>query len=82
MTQQQNLIRVCKYKDTDLFNIYYDIDKDEFCLRSRLYGINHFLPIEWKYGFRKRKNENGDDKWIQKDYHHVFSHNGMFAHHH
>jgi hypothetical protein len=75
MTQQQNLIRVYKYKDTDLFYIYYDTDKDEFCVRSRLYGINHFLPIELTYGFQKRKNENGDDEWILKEYRHVFLYN-------
>jgi hypothetical protein len=60
------MIRVYKYKDTDLFNIYYDTDKDEFCVRKRLYGSDYFSPIEWKYAFRKRKNENGDDEWIQK----------------
>jgi hypothetical protein len=79
------LIRVYKYKDTGLFNIYYDTDEDEFfniyydtdedefCLRKRLYGFNYFSPIEWKYAFGKRKRENG--VWIQQEYRYVILYN-------
>jgi hypothetical protein len=75
MTQQENMIRVYRYKHTDLFNIYYDTDKDEFCVRKQLYTTDYFSPIEWKYPFRKRKNKNGDDEWIQKEYRQVFLYN-------
>jgi hypothetical protein len=75
MTQQGNMIRIYKCKDTDLFNIYYDSDKDEFCIRKHFSIVDYFSTIEWKYSFRKCKNQNGDDEYIQKESHQVYLYN-------
>jgi hypothetical protein len=40
-----NKIRIYKYKDTDLQNVYYDLDKDEFYAKKSKNTI-HFTPIK------------------------------------
>jgi hypothetical protein len=46
----ENRIRIYKYKDTNLCNIYYDLVKDEFYVK-RSEKINYFILIRWKYVF-------------------------------
>jgi hypothetical protein len=57
MTSDENKIRIYKYKDIDLHNIYYDLDKDEFYVK-RSKNTNYFTPIRWKHVFRKYINKN------------------------
>jgi hypothetical protein len=52
----ENRIRIYKYKDTNLFNIYYDLDKDEFYVKKNE-KTNYFTPIRWKHVSGKYKNK-------------------------
>jgi hypothetical protein len=54
-----NKIRICKYKDTDLHNVYYDLDKDEFYVKKSE-STTHFTLIKWRHILRKYKNKKDD----------------------
>jgi vancomycin resistance protein YoaR len=66
MVDNGNRIQIYKYKDTNLFNTYYDLVKDEFCVKKN----EQFKSIKWKNILRKYKNKKDDDD-KQKTYHYI-----------
>jgi dipeptidase len=73
MTDNENRIRIYKYKDTNLHNIYCDLDKDEFYVKKNE-KTNYFTPIRWKHVFRNYRNKK-DDTDKQKTYHYIHFYN-------
>jgi hypothetical protein len=68
-----NKIRIYKYKYTDLHNVYYDLDKDEFYVKKSK-NITHFTPIKWRRILGKYKNKKDyEDK--QKAYNYIHFYN-------
>jgi DNA repair ATPase RecN len=70
MVDNENRVQIYKCKDTNLFNIYYDLVKDEFYFKKN----EKFKPIKWKNVLRKYKNKK-DDANKQKTYHYIHFHN-------
>jgi hypothetical protein len=64
-----NKIRIYKYKDTDLHNVYYDLGKDEFYVKKSK-NTTHFTPTKWRHILRKYKNKK-DDADKQKTYNYI-----------
>jgi hypothetical protein len=56
MVDNENKIRIYKYKDTNLHNIYYDLIKDEFYVKKSE-KTNYFTQIRWKHVFRNYRNK-------------------------
>jgi translation elongation factor EF-G len=72
MTQRQNLLKIYKYGNIELDNIYYDTAKDEFYVKksNKLY---YFTPLKWKHVNRKYTDKNNENK--QKAYHYIHFYN-------
>jgi dipeptidase len=68
-----NRIRIYKYKDTNLHNIYYDLVKDEFYVK-RSEKTNYFIPIRWKHVFQNYRNKK-DYADKQKTYNYIHFYN-------
>jgi hypothetical protein len=61
MTQDiRNKIQIYKFKDTELHNVYYDLDKDEFYVKKSK-NTTYFTPIKWRNILCKYKNKKDDE---------------------
>jgi hypothetical protein len=68
-----NKIRIYKCKDTDLHNVYYDLNKDEFYVKKSR-STSYFISIKWRYILCKYKNKK-DDEDKQKTYNYIHFYN-------
>jgi hypothetical protein len=72
MTQRQNLIKIYKYRNIDLYNFYSDTTKDEFYVKKSK-KVERYTPIKCKHVCRKYKVEGNENK--QKTYRYIHFYN-------
>jgi hypothetical protein len=72
MTQRQNLLKIYKYRNIDLRNVYYDTTKDEFYVKKSN-KLDYFKPIKWKHVNQKYTDRNNENKQKTCRYIHFYN---------
>ena len=56
----EGLVRINNYKNKQLYNLYYDISKNEFYVK-RSENTNFYTPLRWKHVHRKYINKKHNE---------------------
>jgi hypothetical protein len=69
----EELVRIRSYKNKQLYNLYYNIPKNEFYLKKSE-NTNFYTPLRWKHVHRKYTNKK-DNEYIYIIYRYIHFYN-------